>query len=424
MTARAIYILEKHDPQKENGMASLLDSFLRYVRVDTVSDEDSTAAPSTPAQLDLLRMLESELREMGMLDVELSGQGVLYSRMPGPGEGPVIGLIAHVDTSPEEPGSGVTPVLHHGWDGSPIALGGGVTVDPARSVDMMRYKGTTIITSDGSTLLGADDKAGVAIIMDVLRTMLADPSIPRPRIVAAFTPDEEVGRGVENFDVGRFGADFAYTVDGGVIGEIETATFNAWSAEWRIRGRQVHPGSAYGLMVNAARIASEIVCALKTEEMPENSRDMDGYDYPLHISGTSSEARVKMILRDFTSEGIDARRTRLQGLRDYMALKHPGSEIVLAMKEQYRNPSEILGKDRRPVEFALEGASRAGVDCREGAIRGGTDGSRLSFMGLPCVNLPTGGELFHSREEWISERGMELARDMAVQALGVWAERG
>lgn len=404
-------------------MTTLLERFIRYARIDTASSEDSTTAPSTAGQLDLLRLLESELRALGMADVELSGQGVLYAKLPGSGPGPVIGLVAHVDTSPEEPGAGVNPVLHRDWDGLPITLGNGVTVDPARSVDMARYEGTTIVTADGGTLLGADDKAGVAIIMDVIGRLGSDPSIPHPPVVVAFTPDEEVGRGVDNFDVKRFGADFAYTVDGGVIGEVETATFNAWGAEWLIKGRQVHPGSAFGIMVNAARIACEIVCSLKPEEMPENSSGANGYDYPMQISGNSSEARVRMILRDFSLEGMDGRRARLESLRGFMALKHPGAVISLSMKEQYRNPAEILQKDRRPVDYALEGAARAGVECREGAIRGGTDGSRLSFMGLPTVNLPMAGELFHSREEWVSERGLELARDILLQTLGVWAER-
>ena len=405
-------------------MSRLLNDFLRYVKVDTTPCEDSSSSPSTPNQLDLLRMLESELVEMGMEDVELSAGGVLYSRLPGNAGGPVIGLIAHVDTSPEVSGTGVNPILHHEWDGSVIELDGGVTVDPARSRDMMRYVGTTSVTADGNTLLGADDKAGVAVIMDVLRRLLSDPSLPRPGVVAAFTPDEEIGRGVVNFDVKRFGADFAYTVDGGAVCEVETATFNAWSADWSITGRQVHPGSACGLMVNAARIASEIVCAMKPEEMPENSSGMKGFDYPMHVEGSTSSAKVRMILRDFSMEGMEKRRARLESLRGYMALKHPGARIELAMKEQYRNPAGILEKDRRPVEYALRGAALAGIECVEGSIRGGTDGSRLSFMGLPSVNLPTGGELFHSREEWISERGLEIARDIVLNTLGIWAEAG
>lgn len=404
-------------------MQRILDRFVRYAGVDTASDESSGSAPSTPGQLDLLRMLRGELEDLGLSDVRLSDGGVLYASMPGLEGSPVIGLIAHVDTSPEEPGAGVVPVLHERWDGSPIHLGGGVVVDPSRSRQMDRYRGTTIVTSDGTTLLGADDKAGVAIIMGALERLASSPDLPRPGIRVAFTPDEEIGRGVVNFDVDGFGADFAYTVDGGPVDEIETATFNAWSAEWTIRGRQVHPGSAGGLMVNAVRIAAETVAALRPEEMPENSSGEEGYDYPMAVSGTAGEARLRMILRDFTAAGMLARRTRMQALRDYMAAKHPGAAIELVMKEQYRNPAEILEADRRPVEYALEGARLAGVQVVEGRIRGGTDGSRLSFMGLPCVNLPTGGELFHSREEWISEQGMELSCSILIETLGVWARR-
>jgi tripeptide aminopeptidase len=404
-------------------MQRILDRFVRYARVDTASDESSSSAPSTPGQLDLLRMLEAELAELGLADARISEGGVLYASMPGPADKPVIGLVAHVDTSPEEPGAGVVPVLHERWDGSPIHLGGGVVVDPSRSKQMDRYRGTTIVTSDGTTLLGADDKAGVAVIMGALERLASSPDLPRPGIRVAFTPDEEIGRGVDNFDVEGFGADFAYTVDGSLLDNIETATFNAWSAEWTFRGRQVHPGSAGGLMVNAVRIAAETVAALRPEEMPENSSGVEGYDYPMAVSGTAGEARLRMILRDFTAAGMLSRRTRMQALRDYMAAKHPGAVIELVMKEQYRNPAETLEADRRPVEYALEGARLAGVQPVEGRIRGGTDGSRLSFMGLPCVNLPTGVELFHSREEWISEQGMELACSILIETLGVWARR-
>jgi len=404
-------------------MSGVLERFLRYAGMDTTSDESSPTSPTTACQWDLLRLLEAELAGMGMEKVYLGDHGVLYARLPGEAGKPVLGLVAHVDTSAEAPGAGVRPILHGKWDGSPIHLRDGVVIDPANTADMARYEGGTIVTSDGTTLLGADDKAGVAIIMELCRIMISDGSLPRPSISVAFTPDEEAGRGVEHFEVGRFGADFAYTVDGSALGVIESQTFNAVSADWLITGRQVHPGSARGIMTNALRIACEIVSSLRPEEMPENSEGLQGYDYPMAISGTASEARLRMILRDFRPEGMASRRRRLEALREFFASSYPSAGVGLEFREQYSNPAEILNRDRRLVEYALEGARRAGLEPTEGSIRGGTDGSRLSFMGVPCVNLPTGGEMFHSKGEWIAEEGLELALRCLVETVGVWKTR-
>jgi len=400
-------------------MSGVLERFLRYVQIETTSDESSATSPTTTCQWDLLRLLEREMRELGMEGVHLSEYGVLRAALPG--SGPRIGLIAHVDTSPEAPGAGVKPVLHAGWDGSPITLAPGICIDPSGTADMKRYAGGTIVTSDGSTLLGADDKAGVAIIMEACSILLADPSLPRPALAVAFTPDEEAGRGVEHFDTTAFGASLAYTVDGGPVGHVETQTFNAAAADLRVTGRQVHPGSAKGLMVNAARIASEMVASLGAEEMPENSEGMQGYTYPLSIAGNAAEARIRILLRDFTREGLEARASSLEALGRWFSVKYPGAAIELSTKEQYRNPAEVLSRDRRLVERAMEGIRAAGLDPVEGSIRGGTDGSRLSFMGIPCVNLPTGGEMFHSRTEWIAVEGIELALSSLLGTLAAWA---
>ncbi|MCD4707302.1 MAG: peptidase T [Candidatus Sabulitectum sp.] len=403
-------------------MNPVADRFIRYAAVSTASDPDSSTSPSSSRQFDLLRILETELAELGMADVFLSGQGVLYARVPGGNSGDVIGLIAHVDTSPESPGEGVKPQLHRNWDGSSILLKDGVEIDSAECSDMLRYRGGTIITSDGTTLLGADDKAGVAIIMETCRWLIENPGIRRPEVVIAFTPDEEVGRGVDNFDVDRFGADFAYTVDGGEVTEVSSETFNAWSANWKITGREVHPGSASGSMINAVRIAGELIALMRSEEMPENSTGREGYDYPLSVKGTTGSAEVKVILRDFTAEGMAERRRRMEAIRDCLSSLFPGSQIELTMKEQYNNPGEILEKDRRLVDYALEGLRRCGIEVREGSIRGGTDGSRLSFMGVPTANLPTGGELFHSRREWIAEEGLMIALEGLKNTLIIWGE--
>ena len=231
-------------------MSDLTDRFLSYTRIYTASDSSSSTSPSTERQMEFLKVLEGELRELGMDDIELDEKGTLYASLPGKGYGDtVIGLLAHVDTSPEAPGENVSPVLHSNWDGNPIELCEGVVINPSDTTDMLRYLGDTIITSDGTTLLGADDKAGVAIIMEILRTLISDGGIPRPPLRVAFTTDEEVGRGMDNFNPGRFGADFAYTIDGSSVGKVDIQTFNAWSANWNVKGKEVHPGSAKGIMV-------------------------------------------------------------------------------------------------------------------------------------------------------------------------------
>lgn len=401
----------------------LTERFLSYVRINTASDPTSSASPSSSCQVDFLRILESELREIGMEHIELDDKGTLYAALPGEGSSnTVIGLIAHVDTSPDVSGKDVSPVLHSDWDGKAITLQSNIVLEPEETVDMIRYVGGTIITSDGTTLLGADDKAGVAIIMEICRCLIADPDIPRPPLKVAFTTDEEVGRGMDNFNISTFGAHFAYTVDGSAIGKVDTQTFNAWSANWKIKGNEVHPGSAKDILVNSVRILADIVTMISSEEMPENSSGMEGYDYPLSITSVTAEGELKMILRDFTREGMETRINRMRSIEKWIKVKYPRAEISLELTEQYQNPGEILLKDRRPVDYALKGMERAVLEGEEGSIRGGTDGSRLSFMGIPTVNLPTGGEFFHSRKEWIAEEGLEASFRIVLETLKIWGE--
>ncbi|NLP04783.1 tripeptide aminopeptidase PepT, partial [Candidatus Fermentibacteria bacterium] len=328
-------------------MPGLLERFLRYAEFDTTSDESSGTSPSTPGQTRFLGILRDELISLGMTGVFLGEEGVLYASVPGGTGSTPLGLIAHVDTSPEAPGAGVKPILHENWDGSPIRLEGGVVIDPAECADMRRYLGATIVTSDGRTLLGVDDKAGVAIIMDICSLLASDPSIPHPPLSVAFTPDEEIGRGVDHFDIGRFGARFAYTIDGGPVGEVETQTFNASSADWTFKGRQVHPGSAAGILANSLRAACDAVSMLRAEEMPENSTGMQGYDYPMSLSGNASESRLRMILRDFDGDGLERRKMRLRSIAEAVRARHPGVQVSLDIRDQYRNPGEILNRDRR-----------------------------------------------------------------------------
>ncbi len=402
-------------------MSDLTERFIRYAREDTSSDASSASTPSTERQMEFLRMLRDELEEMGMNAVELDPAGTLYASLPGPGSGgTVIGLLAHVDTSPDAPGSGVTPILHRNWDGNPIILQEDVVLDPAQTERMSEYIGGTIITTDGRTLLGADDKAGVAVIMELCRLLIQDPSIPRPPLRIAFTTDEEVGRGMDGFDVEKFGAVMAYTVDGGPVGHVDTQTFNAYSATWHVRGREVHPGSAYGIMVNSVRILADIIQALMPEEMPENSRGEQGYTYPVSISAVTSKGTLKMILRDFTDEGIKRRVSYMRDVERMIGTRYPGAGIELELSQQYRNPAMVLKEDRRAVEFALQGTRSAGIQPMESSIRGGTDGSRLSFMGVPTVNLPTGGELFHSRKEWVAAEGLQQSLDILLETVKKW----
>lgn len=401
-------------------MKELTRRFVRYAQIDTRSDPASSSVPSTPGQTELLALLRDELLEMGVGKVHLDQGGVVYATLPGGTGRETIGLIAHVDTSPAVSGRCVKPVFHSNWDGSPIHIAEGVVLDPRECPQILSFKGGTLITSDGRTLLGADDKAGVAVIMEAVRHMMRNPAMKRPRLAVAFTSDEEVGRGMDNFRTDLFGADFAYTVDGELPGSVDSATFNACRADWRITGIEVHPGSAFGRLVNPVRIAAELISMIKPEEMPENSSGEEGFEYPMEMSGDSEAAAVQMIIRDFTAEGLAARVHRMHSLHRFLSEKHDRAVIELSITNQYSNPRETLTADRRLVEYALLGTERAGLAAGETSIRGGTDGSRLSFMGVPTVNLPTGGGLFHSRREWLAEQGLEKSLEILLNTLAVW----
>lgn len=402
-------------------MNELVRRFVRYAEIETRSDPSSMSVPSTAGQTELLSLLKDELLEMGVRKVH-HDQGVVYAALPGGTGGVTIGLIAHVDTSPAVSGRGVRPVFHESWDGSPIQISEGVALDPRECPRILDYRGGTIITSDGTTLLGADDKAGVAIIMEAVRHMMENPGMKRPVTAVAFTTDEEVGRGMDNFNTGLFGADLAYTVDGELPGSVDSATFNACRADWKISGIEVHPGSAFGRLVNPVRIAAELISMLKPEEMPENSTGEQGFEYPMEVSGDTGSATVNMIIRDFTTEGLAARVHRMHSLHRFLSEKHDRAMIELVIANQYSNPRETLMADRRLVDYALLGTERAGLEPCETSIRGGTDGSRLSFMGVPTVNLPTGGGLFHSRREWLAVQGLEKSLEILLNTLSVWGE--
>ncbi|MEZ5319437.1 MAG: peptidase T [Vicinamibacterales bacterium] len=409
---------------------SVVDRFLRYVRVDTQSAEDSAAKPSTPGQLDLIRMLAAELEALGVDTLRVGPGGILYATLPGtePDESrvPTIGFIAHVDTSPAVSGRNVTPVVHRDYDGGAVMLPG----DPAQVLTPERYPvlatlvGDDLITSDGTTLLGSDDKAGVATIMTLVDTLRQNPDLPRGTVAVAFTTDEEIGRGIDAFDVEGFGAEFAYTVDGDALGEINHETWSARGATVRFEGVSAHPGMAKGLMVNAMYAMADFLLRLPADMRPETTDGRDGFIHPYAGTLDVEASVVKVILRDFDAAALDAKTARVRRDAEAAAARFPGTRMTLEVEDQYRNMDEVLRDHPLLVEFALEAARRAGLSPGTHPIRGGTDGSKLTFRGLPCPNLFTGGANFHSRQEFNSRRGLEKTTETLVHLVQVFAERG
>jgi len=406
--------------------ADLLDRFLRYVRIDTRSDDASSTTPSTPGQWDLLRLLEQELRGLGLADVVLTGHGYLLATLPATAEKkvPVIAWFAHVDTATNLPGA-ARPIVHRAYDGRPIVL----PDDPAQQLTL----GTTpylrdclghdLITASGTTLLGADDKAGVATIMAAVRHLLLHPEIPHGRIRICFNPDEEIARGVSKLDLAQLGADCGYTLDGSAPGEIDFETFSADAAVLEIQGVASHPGWAKDVMVNAARLAGRFLAALPPELSPERTAGRDGFIHPLECSATAEHARVRLILRDFERAGLSAQHALLEKIAADLRAAEPRATVTLTFTEQYRNMRYWLESDRRPVEFACEALRRAGLAPRSSAIRGGTDGSSLTQRGLPAPNIFCGMHEVHSQREWVSLQDMTKAVESLLHLAQVWAEQ-
>ena len=404
----------------------LVDRFLRYVQVDTQSQEGATTTPSTAKQLDLSRMLEAELREIGLEDVELSEHGYVYATLPGTPGAPVIGLVAHVDTSPESPGANVSPIVHDSYAGEPIVLPGDPSqvLDPAQEPALAARLGHDIITSDGTTLLGADDKAGVAEIMTAVAYLREAAPEPRATVRVGFTVDEEVGRGADHFDIEGFGAIAAYTLDGSGSGEIETESFSARQLKVIIGGNGEHPGTAKGKLVNAVKLAADFVAALPRDVLsPETTEDREGFVHPTRIAGNVEEATVTLIVRDHDDELLEEHTALIHRLAAEIEEREPRATVAIETWDQYRNMRR--GIDARPeiVTNAEEAIRRAGVEPEHAIIRGGTDGSRLTEMGLPTPNLSTGGQKYHSRREWASVQDMATAAAMVVELVKVWGER-
>jgi tripeptide aminopeptidase len=401
------------------------ERFLRYVRIDTQSDEESATYPSTESQLVLLRLLRDELEEAGVPDAAIDEHGYVTATLPPTVEHdvPAIAFFAHVDTAREVSGAGVSPQrLRYG--GGEIVLGdSGQSIDPERSPELANHVGHELITTDGTTLLGADDKAGVAEIMAAIAYLAAHPEIPHGPVRVAFNPDEEIGRGVVHFPVGTFGAAAAYTVDGSTVGELQAETFSGAQVRMRIRGRAIHPGWAKGELVNAIKIAGEILSRLPQDGLsPETTDGRDGYVHPVFVQGDSSEVELRFIARDFDNDRLADHVSFLRRLADEVAAAEPRSSIEVEDHIQYRNTRAAL--ERRPeiVVNLEEAIRRTGLEPKRTAIRGGTDGSALTEMGLPTANIFTGGHDAHSEREWICIEDMGLAAATLVELARVWAE--
>jgi tripeptide aminopeptidase len=406
---------------------TVTDRFLRYVVIDTQSDPMSRSQPSTEKQKILGRLLVEELLAMGIADAHLDEHGYVYATIPSNTERqvPVICFCSHMDTAPDYTGTDVKPQMVRNYSGGDIQLPG----DPQRIIRVsdnpaLRDQiGNDIITTDGTTLLGADDKAGLAEIMTAAQFLVDNPGIEHGTIRLLFTPDEEVGRGADKVDLAKLGAQFAYTVDGETAGHIEDETFSADGVEITIQGVAIHPGFAKGKMENAIRIAGAIIDRLPKEAAPETTSGREGFIHPTGVTGSMEKATISLIVRDFSEDGLASKEALLQTVvKDVMAA-YPGSSHTFEIIQQYRNMKAILDRHPQIVDFAMEAIRRAGMEPVRGSIRGGTDGSRLSFMGLPCANLFAGGHAFHSPLEWVSRQDMERGVRTLVELARIWAER-
>ena len=406
-------------------MISILDRFLRYVAVDTQSNEESESQPSAEKELVLLQMLRDELMAMGV-EATLDEYGYVMATIPSNVEGdvPAVGFIAHVDTAPDASGAGVKPQIIKDYDGGAIALEGvpGLKLDPADFPELLAHKGETIITTDGTTLLGADDKAGVAEIMDAVQYIVEHPEFKHGTIKIGFTPDEEIGRGVVKFDVSRFGADYAYTMDGGEVGELEFENFNAASAVVHIQGRNVHPGYAKGKMLNAILIGQELTALLPVGQRPELTQDYEGFFHIIGFKGTVEEATLTWIIRDHDRAEFERKKVVMRECCDFINAKYGAGTVSPVIKDQYYNMREMVEPHYHVVEKAVKAMEMAGVKPHIQPIRGGTDGANLSFKGLPCPNIFAGGLNFHGKFEWIPLESMEKASAVILNLIRLYAE--
>ena len=406
-------------------MEKLLDRFLRYVSVDTQSNEESESQPSSAKQLNLLSMLRDELVALGV-EAELDEYGYVMARIPSNigKDAPKVGFIAHVDSSPDAPGADIKPQIIENYDGGEIALKGvdGLFLKPSEFPEMLAHKGKTLITTDGTTLLGADDKAGVAEIMDAVQYMVEHPEFKHGEIRVGFTPDEEIGRGVAKFDVKKFDADYAYTMDGGDLGELEFENFNAAAATIRIQGRNVHPGYAKGKMKNAMRIAIELNSLLPVEQKPEYTEGYEGFFHLIGFNGTVEEATISYIIRDHDMDLYEKRKAVMQQCVDFINQKYGEGTATANIRHQYYNMRKEVEPHYHIVEKAIKAMEMEGIKAKVQPIRGGTDGANLSFMGLPCPNIFAGGLNFHGKMEFVPLESMQAAAKVILNIIKLYAE--
>lgn len=411
-----------------NYKFTCVNRFLKYVKYDTQSNEDSTTFPSDPKQLELSKALVEELKQIGLKDAVMDEYGYVMATLPSntAKNVPAIGFISHVDTSPAVTGANVNPVVHKNYQGGDIVLPKDPTkiIDAAGNPELKEMIGFDIITTDGTTLLGADDKAGVAEIIDAMNYLVQHPEIKHGTIRICFTPDEEVGRGTEKFDVKKFGAKYAYTIDGSTRGEVETETFSADAVIIKFNGKNVHPGYAKNKMINAVKIASRFLEMLPKEKLsPETTEKREGYVHPTSIKGDETLATIKFIIRDFDASKLKEYENFLKELAEKTVLQFPGSTMEFEIIEQYRNMKYILDQHPLVEANAIEALNRLGIKPINSAIRGGTDGARLSYMELPTPNLFAGGHNFHGFSEYIAIQDMEAAVKMIVTLANVWEEK-
>lgn len=405
----------------------VLDKFLKYISIDTQSDDNSETTPSTQKQFDLAHLLVDELKQLGLEDAAVDDKCYVMATLPAnTGKNvPVLGFIAHMDSAPDMPGVNINPRIIERYDGSDLVLNAGLklTLSPKEFPELLEYKGQTLITTDGTTLLGADDKAGIAEIMTAVEYLVRHPEIEHGTIKIGFTPDEEIGRGVDHFDVKKFGAEYAYTMDGGGIGELEYENFNAAGAKIFVQGRNIHPGYAKDKMLNAMLIAMEVNALLPVNERPEYTQDYEGFYHLIKMEGSVEKAMLQYIIRDHDSEKFEAKKAFITRVVEFMNTRYPEGTVTLEMKDQYYNMRKQVEPVFHIVETARKAMEELGIEPHVVPIRGGTDGARLSYMGLPCPNIFAGGHNFHGKFEYVSVESMERAAQVILKIIELYTKK-
>jgi tripeptide aminopeptidase len=406
---------------------TVLERFLRYVQIDTQSEPSSHAVPSTEKQKDLGMLLVKELQEIGLEDSLMDEWGYVYATIPATSnkEMPVLCFCSHMDTAPDCSGTGVKPLVHENYDGSVLVLPDdpSIVVDPNEHPYLKSCIGHTLVTASGTTLLGADDKAGVAVIMDLASFLIKNPDLKHGKIRILFTPDEEIGRGVDKIDMKKLGADFGYTLDGGERGSLEDENFSADGVTIILHGVSIHPGTAKDKLVNSMKVAASFLESLPKDELsPETTEGRYGFIHPIQIEGATEKTTLKFIIRDFVTNRLEAYENFLRDRLEEVLLRFPGAKAEFEVKEQYRNMKEVLDQHPQVVEFASRAIQKAGLEVQTMGIRGGTDGSRLSFLGLPCPNLFTGEMALHGKQEYVSVQDMHKSVETLVHLVMIWEE--